>query len=167
MVLYQCKTGLSQLTHAAPSLRDSVTGVERNLNRSDRITTGTFHTYLSSAHTRFKAVLKNKRRVSAAQTKRTKQTQHTRHGFPFYTVFSRQQQVPRTSENSKRTLTCKAELGAILRQGARPQCMWLKNKTVKVCLAYGESTGRQSTLLYATDGNYLEKEQRKWDKALK
>lgn len=106
-------------------------------------------------------------RVSAAQTKRTKQTQHASHGFPFYTVFSRQQQVPRTSENSKRTLTCKAELGAILRQGARPQCMWLKNKTVKVCLAYGESTGRQSTLLYATDGNYLEKEQRKWEKALK
>lgn len=53
---------------------DSVTGVEQNLSRSDRITTGTFHKHSSSAHTRFQAVLRNESVSSTSKTNKRDST---------------------------------------------------------------------------------------------
>lgn len=60
---------------------DSVTGVERNLSRSDRITTGTFHTHSPSAHTRFQAVLGNK--SVSSTNKRNKRDSTSKAWFSF------------------------------------------------------------------------------------
>lgn len=129
------------VTRAAPSVRDSVTGVGQNLSRSDQITTGTSRTYRVPTQDSGQF---SRKRVSAAQTKRTKQPAHAQHGFPSYTVLRSQQESPRTSENTQKTLTCHAEPGAILQQAAGHR-VWLGNQTVKFVLPKGNPLGAKYT----------------------